>query len=137
MADGKTKVEGLDGKPIIKVTNNNPTYGVVGADGERDVTISQTVTVLYTEEIEGTSLSVTTYTFNNDFSVSGVPAAAGREITITIERKFKSKKASANIEAEMMDWLNDLTVTQVNSVKDKANNVMSGNSNALDILDVK
>ena len=135
--NGQTKRESLDGKPIIMVTNNNPTYGAAGADGERDVTIGQTVTVLYTEDIEGTSLSVTTYTFNNEFSVTAVPTAMGREVTIMIERKFKSKKASADIEAEMMDWLNDLSVTQVNSVKDKANNVMSGNSNAMDILDVK
>lgn len=137
MDHGTTHVDGLDGKPIIKVTNNNPTYGVAGADGERDVTISQTVTVLYTENIDPNSLSITTYTFNNDFSVTAVPAVAGREVTITIERKFKSKKAEADVKAEMLDWLNDLTVTQVNSVKDLANNVMSGNSNALDILDVK
>ena len=97
----------------------------------------QTVTVLYTEEIEGTSLSVTTYTFNNDFSVSAVPTASGREVMIQIKKVFKSKKTDAEITTEISDWLNDLTVTQVNSVKDKANNVMSGNSNAMDILDVK
>ena len=139
--EGKTGNENLDGKPIIKVTSNDPTYGVAGADGERDVTISQTVTVLYTEDIDVNSLSITTYTFNNDFSVLARPNAVGREVTITIERKLlKSKKAEADIKAEMMDWLNDLTVTQVNSVKDDpvtGGNVMSGNSNALDILDVK
>ena len=56
---------------------------------------------------------------------------------IQIKKVFKSKKTDAEITTEISDWLNDLTVTQVNSVKDKANNVMSGNSNALDILDVK
>lgn len=135
--EGKTGNENLDGKPIIKVTNNNPVRTQIGTTDEYDVTITQTVTVLYTENIESNSLSVTTYTFNNDFSVSTVPAVAGRQVNITIERKFKSKKSEADIKAEMMDWLNDLTVTQVNSVKDKASNVMSGNSNALDILDVK
>ena len=135
--EGKTGNENLDGKPIIKVTNNNPVRTQIGTTDEYDVTITQTVTVLYTENIESNSLSVTTYTFNNDFSVSTVPAVAGRQVNITIERKFKSKKSEADIKAEMMDWLNDLTVTQVNSVKDLANNVMSGNSNALDILDVK
>ena len=135
--EGKTGNENLDGKPIIKVTNNNPVRTQIGTTDEYDVTITQTVTVLYTENIELNSLSVTTYTFNNDFSVSTVPAVAGRQVNITIERKFKSKKSEADIKAEMMDWLNDLTVTQVNSVKDLANNVMSGNSNALDILDVK
>ena len=138
--EGKTGNENLDGKPIVKVTNNVPTYdpsGVVPAGTEREVTVMQTVTVLYTEEIEGTSLSVTTYTFNNDFSVSAVPTASGREVMIQIKKVFKSKKTDAEITTEISDWLNDLTVTQVNSVKDKANNVMSGNSNALDILDVK
>ena len=135
--DGKTGKDSLDGKPIIKVTSNDPVRTQIGTTDEYDVTITQTVTVLYTENIESNSLSVTTYTFNNDFSVTAVPAVAGREVTITIERKFKSKKAEADIKAEMMDWLNDLTVTQVNSVKDLASNVMSGNSNALDILDVK
>ncbi len=135
--EGKTGNENLDGKPIVMVTNNAPTLTPTAVAGENDVKIEQTVTVLYTEEIEGTSLSVTTYTFNNDFSVAAVPTATGRKVTITIKREFKSKKSEADIKAEMMDWLNDLTVTQVNSVKDKANNVMSGNSNALDILDVK
>ncbi len=138
--EGKTGNENLDGKPIVKVTNNVPTYdpsGVVPAGTEREVTVMQTVTVLYTEEIEGTSLSVTTYTFNNDFSVSAVPTASGREVMIQIKKVFKSKKTDAEITTEISDWLNDLTVTQVNSVKDKANNVMSGNSNAMDILDVK
>lgn len=142
--DGKTRVEALDGKPIIKVTSVDPTRTQIGTTDEYDVTITQTVTVLYTENIDRNSLSVTTYTFNNDFSVKAVPVVGqnvvgveSREVNIMIERKFKSKKSEADIKAEMMDWLNDLTVTQVNSVKDLANNVMSGNSNALDILDVK
>ncbi|AVM68714.1 hypothetical protein C3V36_05355 [Lachnospiraceae bacterium oral taxon 500] len=148
--DGKTGNDNLDGKPIIKVTSNleDPSPAdadgvVIGAvvEGKKEVKVRQTVTVLYTEEVKDASLSITTYTFNNDFSVTVRPTAAAsdRKVNITIKKVYKvdANKPEADIKAEILDWLNDLTVTQVNSVEDMANNVMSGNSNALDILDVK
>lgn len=135
--NAKTGNSDLDGAPVIKVTDTAATVGAADPQGNQEVTVVETVTVLYTEPVVANSLSVTTYTFNNGFEVTAVPTVSGNAVEIQIKKVFKSKKAAADIQNDVVDMLNDLMVTQVNSVKDAHDNVMSGNGSAMDILNVK
>ena len=135
--NAKTGNSDLDGAPVIKVTDTAATVGAADPQGNQEVTVVETVTVLYTEPVVANSLSVTTYTFNNGFEVTAVPTVSGNAVEIQIKKVFKSKKAAADIQNDVVDMLNDLMVTQVNSVEDANHNVMSGNNSAMDILDVK
>lgn len=140
--NGETKQNDLDGKPIIKVeyVANPSVDALVGGSSEVSVTVRAHVTLKYTETISNASLSTTTYTVDNGYKVVAPSVlASGREVQVVVEKTYKTKKNASQLKEEIMDNLNDLTITQVGAVKDMVSpnaNVMSGNSNAMDILDV-